>query len=44
MSAVEWLVMIVVLLVVFVGALLVARRARRSGSVLASKSPDGGRQ
>lgn len=42
MSVVEWLVMIVILVVLLAVGLLAARRSRRAGSVLASKSIEGG--
>ena len=40
MSVVEWLIAIIVLLVVVGLTLLAARRSRRAGSVLASKSTE----
>jgi hypothetical protein len=38
----SWLVVILVVVAVVAGAFLVVRRARRAGSVLASRTPDPG--
>jgi hypothetical protein len=39
MDALWWLVLIAVAIVVVVGALFLVRRARRAGTVLASRAP-----